>query len=161
VEHESSSELYLEILMPMVFRGRVVLPDRILEEGSVVCRGGRIEKVRRGRGAPRGAAVIDAQGGWIVPGFVDIHVHGANGADYMDGTVDAVKRANRAHLRRGTTTIFPTTTTGSPAQVRRMLETCLEARRSWSSADAARIGGVHFYGLDFAEKKEGCHGGGG
>ena len=101
--------------------------------------------------------VIDAQGGWIVPGFVDIHVHGADGADYMDGTVDAVKRANRAHLRRGTTTIFPTTTTGSPAQVRRMLETCLEVRRSWSSADGARIGGVHLYGPYFAEKKVGCH----
>ena len=135
----------------------MVLPDRILEAGSVVCHGSRIDKVRRGAIAPHGAAVIDARGGWIVPGFVDIHVHGGDGADYMDGTAEAVKTVNRAHLRRGTTTIFPTTTTGSPAQVRRMLDACLEVQRSWSSAGGARIAGVHLYGPYFAEKKVGCH----
>src|SRR6266849_6613652 len=98
---------------PLVFRGRVVLPDRVLDDGAVLCRRGRIEAVGRGRRLPRNATVVDAQGGWIAPGFVEIHVHGAAGADYMDGNVDAVKTANRAHLRRGTTTIFPTTTTGS------------------------------------------------
>src|SRR5262245_3434130 len=127
----------------IVFHGRVVLADRILEEGSVVCRGDRIENVRRGRSAPRGAAVIDAQSGWIVPGLVDIHVHGGEGAHYMDCTAEAVKTVNRAHLRRGTTTIFPTTTTGSPAQVRRMLDACLEVQRNWSPADGAQIAGVH------------------
>jgi N-acetylglucosamine-6-phosphate deacetylase len=140
-----------------VFHGRVVLADRILEEGSVVCRGDRIETVRRGRSAPRGAAVIDSQRGWIVPGLVDIHVHGGEGADYMDGAAEAVKTVNRAHLRRGTTTIFPTTTTGSPAQVRRMLDACLEVQRNWSPADGAQIAGVHLYGPYFAEKKVGCH----
>jgi N-acetylglucosamine-6-phosphate deacetylase len=142
---------------PIVFQERIVLPDRILDEGSVICRRGRIEKVHRGRKAPRGASVIETQGGWIVPGFVDIHVHGGEGADYMDGTLEAVKTVNRAHLRRGTTTIFPTTTTGSPAQVRRMLDACREVQRSWNPADGARIAGVHLYGPYFAEKKVGCH----
>ncbi len=143
--------------MQTLFRGRVVLPDRILDEGAVLCRNGRIERVGRGGRVPGQVTVIDARGGWIVPGFVDIHVHGAAGADYMDGTVDAVKTANRAHLRRGTTTIFPTTTTGSPAQVRRMLDACLAVQRDWTPADGARIGGVHLYGPYFAEKKVGCH----
>lgn len=143
--------------MQTVFRGRVVLPGRILDEGAVLCRNGRIETVGRGRRAAAQSTVIDIGSGWIVPGFVDIHVHGAEGADYMDGTVEAVKTANRAHLRRGTTTIFPTTTTGSPAQVRRMLDACLTVRRDWTPADGARIGGVHLYGPYFAEKKVGCH----
>src|SRR5204863_2260705 len=134
---------------PLAFRGRVVLPDTILDQGAVLCRSGRITAIRRGnvlpRGLPGGATVIDAGGGWIVPGFVDIHVHGADGADYMDGSASAVKTANRAHLRRGTTTIFPTTTTGSPAQVRRMLDACLDVRRSWTGEDGARIAGVHLY----------------
>jgi N-acetylglucosamine-6-phosphate deacetylase len=134
-----------------------VLKDRILEEGTIVCRDGRIEAVRRGYRAASGAAVVDAGSGWIAPGFVDLHVHGGDGADYMDGTADAVRIVNRAHLRRGTTTIFPTTTTGSPEQVRRMLDACLEVRRSWMPADGARIGGVHLYGPYFAEKKVGCH----
>ena len=137
--------------------GRVILPDRILEEGTVVCRDGRIDAVRRGRHPPRGAIVIDVQRGWIAPGFVDIHVHGAEGADYMDGTADAIRTVNRAHLCRGTTTVFPTTTTGSPAQVRRMLDACIEVRRAWTPADGARIAGVHLYGPYFAEGKVGCH----
>src|SRR5215831_12502173 len=141
----------------MLFQGRVVLPDGIIEEGQVVVRDGRIAEVRRRRRASRNPTTIDAGSGWIVPGFIDIHVHGGHGADYMDGTADAVRTVNRAHLRCGTTTIFPTTTTGSPAQVRRMLDACLEVRRNWSAADGARIGGVHLYGPYFAEKKVGCH----
>ena len=137
----------------VVFCGRVVLPDRVIENGAVVCRDGRIAAVTRR--VPAGAKVV--RGAWIVPGFVDIHVHGGEGADYMDGTAEAVRIANRAHLRCGTTTIFPTTTTGSPEQVRRMIDACLEVRRAWTAADGARIGGVHLYGPYFAEKKVGCH----
>jgi len=144
-------------MTPLAFVGRVILPDGILEQGTVVCRDGRIDTVKRGRRVPRGATAIDAQRGWIAPGLVDIHVHGANGADYMDGTAGAVRTVNRAHLRRGTTTVFPTTTTGSPAQVRRMLDACIEVRREWTPADGARIAGVHLYGPYFAEKKVGCH----
>src|SRR5437016_3203420 len=107
-------------MQPIAFTGRVVLPGRILDRGVVLCREGRIEWVRAGGRVPRDATVIDAGSGFVAPGFVDIHVHGGEGADYMDGTTEAVKIANRAHLRRGTTTIFPTTTTGSPEQVRRM-----------------------------------------
>jgi N-acetylglucosamine-6-phosphate deacetylase len=141
----------------LVFRGRAVLPDSILDEALIVCREGRIEAVRRGQRLPRNARVVDAGRGWILPGFIDIHVHGGGGADYMDGSADAVKTVNRAHLRSGTTTIFPTTTTGSPAQVRRMLDACMEVRRNWTPADGARIGGVHLYGPYFAKSKVGCH----
>src|SRR5438045_7383069 len=138
------------------FRGRLVLPDRVLEDGVLVCNGGRIESVRRGSRVPRDAAVIESPG-FIVPGYVDIHVHGGEGADYMDGSVEAVETINRAHLRRGTTTVFTTTTKGSLAQVRRMIDACLDVQRKWTPAAGARIAGVHLYGPYFAEKKVGCH----
>jgi len=144
-------------MTPLALLGRVILPDRILEEATVICRDAHIETVRQGRHPPRGATVVDVQRGWIAPGFVDIHLHGAAGADYMDGNADAVRTINHAHLSRGTTTVFPTTTTGSPAQVRRMLDACSEVRRAWTPADGARIGGVHLYGPYFAEDKVGCH----
>jgi len=147
----------VSVMPPLAFSGRIVLPNRILDPGVVLCRSGRIESVRPGQRLPRDVTIIDAGAGFIVPGFVDIHVHGADGADYMDGAVDAVKTANRAHLRRGTTTIFPTTTTGSPAQVARMLDACREVRQTWTPADGARIAGVHLYGPYFAENKVGCH----
>lgn len=144
--------------LPLVFHnGTVVLPDKLLPDAAVVCEGGRIRRIGRLRALPHEATLVDARGGYITPGFVDIHVHGGDGADFMDGTADAVHTACRAHARHGTTTIFPTTTTGSPAQLSTMLAACLEVQRSGASADGARIAGVHFYGPYFAPDKVGCH----
>lgn len=143
---------------PLVFHnGTLVLPDKLVPDAVVVCEGGRITRVGRARKLPRDATLVDANGGYIAPGFVDIHVHGGDGADFMDGTADAVRTACRAHGRHGTTTIFPTTTTGSPAQLSAMLKACLEVQRIGPAADGARIAGVHFYGPYFAPDKVGCH----
>jgi len=135
------------------FHGDVVLPDRILDQGFVVCEKGRITQVSRR--APKGVHAIE--GSYITPGYIDLHVHGGEGADYMDGTRDAVRIANRAHLKRGTTTIFPTTTTGSTDELDRMLTACAEVRANWSVEAGARIAGVHYYGPYFAPDKVGCH----
>src|SRR5258708_27426049 len=122
----------------LCFRGAVVLPDRILPESTVLCEDGLIVAI--GRRRPRGCRPI--HGAYIVPGYIDLHVHGGEGADYMDGTPDAVRTANRAHLKRGTTTIFPTTTTGSTQELDRMLTACADVRKKWSPEDGARIAGV-------------------
>ena len=143
--------------MLRAFRGAVILPDRVLPQGLVLCEGDRILSVGEKQRIPKNAEVIDVLRGYIAPGFVDIHVHGAGGADYMDGTPDAVRTANRVHLRHGTTTIFPTTTTGSPEQVMAMAQVCLAVQRSWTLADGALIGGVDLFGPYFAEEKTGCH----
>lgn len=139
--------------MRQCFHGAVVLPDRIQEGGYVVCDAGRIVEVSQTK--PPGVEVVAAE--LIAPGYVDLHVHGGNGADYMDGSAEAVRISNLAHLRHGTTTIFPTTTTGSTEELAAMLETCADVARSWTVADGARIGGVHYYGPYFAEDKVGCH----
>ncbi len=137
--------------------GTVVLPDKLLPDAVVVCEGGCITRVGRTRKLPQGATLVDAKGGYIAPGFVDIHVHGGDGADFMDGTVAAVRTACRAHARHGTTSIFPTTTTGSPEQLGAMLAACVELQRGGTAADGARVAGVHFYGPYFAPDKVGCH----
>lgn len=138
--------------------GTAILPDRLLPDATVVCRDGRIESVSQGtRRVPKGATVVDARGGYLSPGFIDVHVHGGAGADFMDGTAAAVATACRAQARHGTTTIFPTTTTGSPAQLLAMLKSCAEVQRRGAVSDGARIGGVHLYGPYFAPDKVGCH----
>lgn len=143
----------------LVFRGTVVLPDSLIRQGVVVVQGDRITAVGQASdvSAPAGATVIDAGDGYVCPGFVDIHTHGGGGADYMDGTPEAARIANRAHARRGTTTIFPTTTTGTPAQLRDMLDAIEETRRAWTIRDGSQIGGVHWYGPYFATEKVGAH----
>ncbi len=141
-----------------VIRGTLVLPDRLLEKGQLVIRNGRIAAIEKARAAvPKGVEVLDAEGGYVAPGYIDLHVHGGDGADFMDGTADSVLTACRAHGRHGTTTIFPTTTTGTPEQIAAMLRACQEVQKSQSASDGARIGGVHFYGPYFAPDKVGCH----
>lgn len=140
-----------------ICNGTIILPDQLVEGGAVLCERGKITAIGKRVPAPKHATVIDAKGGYISPGFIDIHVHGGAGADFMDATVPAVRTALKAHARHGTTSIFPTTTTGSPAQIMRMLKACREARRTWQAAHGARIAGVHVYGPYFAEDKVGCH----
>src|SRR3954451_12808789 len=137
--------------------GNLVLPDSILPGAFVLVEGGKIIAIDREKPTGTEAEVIEAGEGYIAPGFVDIHVHGGAGADYMDGTPEAVRIANRAHARHGTTTIFPTTTTGTPAQLAAMLDAVGQVARNWKVNDGARIAGVHWYGPYFATEKVGAH----
>jgi N-acetylglucosamine-6-phosphate deacetylase len=139
--------------MKFCFSGELILADSTLPNAFLICEGERILEITRQR--PGDLSVVE--GRYISPGFIDLHVHGGDGADYMDGTVEAVNIANRAHARHGTTTLFPTTTTGTRDEIERMLRACIEARDTWSVASGARIAGVHYYGPYFAEDKVGCH----
>ncbi|RMF42627.1 MAG: N-acetylglucosamine-6-phosphate deacetylase [Planctomycetota bacterium] len=147
--------------MPQRFclvEGHIVLEDRLLEGGCLIIADGRIEHIGP---TPPDASIprIDARGCYIAPGYIDIHVHGGQGADFMDGTVDAILRACGAHLQHGTTTIFPTTTTGSAERIRGMLQACAAAQSAIRSdrSQGAMIAGVHLYGPYFAPDKVGCH----
>lgn len=138
--------------------GTAVLPDRLVENAVVVCREGKISYVGTATSrVPKRGRTIDACGGWICPGFIDLHVHGGGGTDFMDGDVDAVTVACQTHARHGTTTIFPTTSTGSESQIHAMLDACLAHRDHWTIPSGSRIGGVHLYGPYFAKNKAGCH----
>lgn len=138
--------------------GTAVLPDRLVENAVVLCRDGIITYVGGGKNRiPAKSERIDAKGGFICPGFIDIHIHGGAGFDVMDGTADAVQAVCRAHARHGTTTLFPTTSTGSKSQIHAMLDACCAARDRWQLGSGSRIGGVHLYGPFFARDKVGCH----
>ena len=80
----------------------------------------------------------------ILPGFIDLHVHGAGGIDIMEGG-DAAQRVARLHARHGTTTMLGTTMTASPEQIERALVGLGKAIAA-PAADAAQILGVHLEG---------------
>jgi len=154
---------------PLVFvGGTAILPDRLLPDAIVVCRDGMIESIGNSIEIPEASQVIDLQGRYLSPGFVDLHVHGGDGADFMDGDEHAVRTAAAAHLRGGTTTIFPTSTTGSAENIHRMIDACISVSRESSDqfapvsspdqgASLPHLPGIHLYGPFFAEGKVGCH----
>jgi len=140
-----------------------ILPCSLLHDARIEIALGRISKVVPESANPVEADSIDLQGAYLAPGFVDIHVHGGAGADFMDGTPAAARTACHAHLRHGTTTIFPTTTTGPFERIKAMIEAVRtiskEAGDNCDSLDISlpAIPGIHLYGPYFAADKCGCH----
>ncbi len=144
---------------PQVFRGSLVLPDRI-RNGSIVVREGRIADVLDASAPlPPEASFIDADEGYIAPGFVDLHCHGGDGSDFMDGTTEAFRNALRAHARHGTTRMAITTTVARHDQILATLERTHEFRLK-PEPDCARVMGAHFYGPYFRYEARGAHPGG-
>lgn len=141
----------------LCLHGALIFPDAILKNAFLVVEEGRIKAIETQKPSWFQGPIHEVKDGYVSPGFIDIHVHGGGGADYMDGSAEAVRTANLTHLQHGTTTIFPTTTTGSTAQLSRMVQACMAIRDSWSVRDGSYIGGIHFYGPYFAEGKVGCH----
>ncbi|MEX2119285.1 MAG: N-acetylglucosamine-6-phosphate deacetylase [Pirellulales bacterium] len=144
----------------LLFRGQVILADRVLRQGAVQVRGGRIVAVHSNAGAGAGpsahSTVVDAGDGFISPGYIDLHVHGGDGADFMDGTEEAFRTVLAAHARHGTTSILPTTTAARHDQILAMLETCRRFRQR-DGAAGARVLGAHLYGPYFRLEARGCH----
>ena len=139
----------------------LVLPDRLLFGGALHVREGRIDAVGRADDLQRwDGPTVDADGGYVAPGFVDMHVHGGGGADFMDGTPDAFRTAVAAHTRHGTTSIVPTSTVARHEQTMRFFELCRAVKKDGAASAggaAARVVGAHLYGPYFAPGKVGCH----
>jgi N-acetylglucosamine-6-phosphate deacetylase len=136
--------------------GTIVLEDRLLPDGSVTVNGAFIAEVSAGRIAAKTSAdVVDLGGGYLVPGYIDLHVHGGAGADFMDSTADAFHTVCMAHARHGTTSLLPTTTVARHEQHLAFFEVCRRLMRQ--DTDGARILGAHFYGPYFAPEARGCH----
>ena len=134
-----------------IINGRIIAGDRVLE-GVLVLKDGVIQGVNK-RKSP-GAEVIDAEGRYVSPGFIDIHTHGAGGADFMDGTVEAYQTATRMHAMHGTTLLYPTTLTSSNELLFDSFETYRKALAVCH--DGAAMGGLHLEGPYFAPEQAGA-----
>ena len=148
---------------PTIFRGNLVLPDRVLERGALQVARGRISAVGQAAAIPDKATVIDAGDGYIAPGFVDLHVHGGAGADFMDGTEPAFLTALKCHARHGTTSLAATTTVARHDQIMTVLEIAQKLRQRdaqpavSNAAPGSRVMGMHFYGPYFRKEAKGAH----
>lgn len=134
---------------------QLILPDAI-RPGSLQVRNGRIARLSGASTKSAGAGgAIDLQGGYLAPGFIDLHIHGAKGADTMDGTEEAFRTITEFHLRGGTTSLTLTTLTAPESDILRTLE-AVKPFHNRSIGTGARIVGVHVEGPFIALGKAGA-----
>ncbi len=121
----------------------LVLPDRIVAGGSLVIEGGQIVDVTPARRPPSSDEEVyfDLTGRYIVPGFVDVHVHGVEGTDALDGS-DAIGDMAARLPRYGVTAFCPTTVACAPAALRTFL-TAVRAARTRLVGGRARVLPAH------------------
>jgi len=134
----------------------LILPHEVVPHSVLMATDGRIGPFGQGlklQLLPH--EVIDLGGMYLAPGFIDLHVHGGDGADFMDLTPEAFRAVCRCHARHGTTRLTPTSTVGRFAQYVRFLELCGELIDA--DTGGARILGGHLYGPYFAPEAKGCH----
>ncbi len=107
-----------------IVNGRILTPQGWLTGGSLVVEGNKIKAVLNTAEPVDGAEVIDAKGAAVVPGGIEMHVHGGGGRDFMEGTEEAFRVAVDAHLQYGTTAIYPTLSSSTVPMIEAAMETC-------------------------------------
>jgi N-acetylglucosamine-6-phosphate deacetylase len=140
----------------IIQNGKVIFPDKIEENLSIVCENGKIVDILKpGDVVPvEGDEVIDAQGKYVSSGFIDIHTHGGGGHDFMDGTVEAYLGAAEKHAQHGTTALLPTTLTSTTEELMKTFDTYREAVKQ--NKKGAKFLGLHLEGPYFAYNQRGA-----
>ncbi len=132
--------------------GKTVLPDKICENGSVLVRDDKIVAVNEP--CPDGVEVVDAAGGYILPGFIDLHVHGGGGADFMDADPDALRTVAQTHVKFGTTGFCPTSMTSANDVLERAIMSYHEVGEK--DTGGADMLGIHLEGPYFSTANKGA-----
>ena len=115
---------YHSIMLTQIINAKILTPQGWLKDGSVLMRDNKILEVTNCDLAVIGAELIDAKGMYVVPGGVEIHCHGGGGGDFMEGTEEAFRTAINAHMKHGTTSIFPTLSSSTVPMIEAAAETC-------------------------------------
>ncbi|GAB3804999.1 N-acetylglucosamine-6-phosphate deacetylase [Virgibacillus kimchii] len=133
----------------------VYLEEEIIQNGSVLMKDGQITIIQSGemKTVPDNVQVVDGTGLFLIPGFIDGHIHGANGADVMDATEEALDTIAEVLPEEGTTAFLATTITQSPENMEAALK---NASAYHSKTGQAEMLGVHLEGPFIEKNKAGA-----
>lgn len=143
----------ISIMITQIYNGNILIPGGVwVNGGSVVIKDSKIIDIYRHSRLCEGVdKAINAGGGYVLPGGIDLHVHGAGGRDFMEATEDAFLTAVSAHRRHGTTSIFPTLSSTSEQNIRDAAQVCSKLMENPNNG----IMGLHIEGPYFRSEMAG------
>jgi N-acetylglucosamine-6-phosphate deacetylase len=144
----------------LIHNAHIITPHETIENGVVIVDGSKITYVgkERPRELPQGVQIIDAQGNYLAPGFIDIHVNGGGGADVLDvpqSGMSALETIAVTHAKCGSTSIVPTAISCSTETMLTVLENIHRARHR--AVCGATILGAHLEGPYISLAQRGAH----
>ena len=143
----------------LIHNVNIVLEDRVVT-GSVIVHKGEIAQIIAKDGEDAASAAteqyysVDGRGGWLLPGFIDVHVHGGFGADFMDASSGSFDTITKFHASQGTTAMLATTMTASKDEIEAVLRAVSDYRKA--EMPYAALYGVHLEGPFISEKWPGA-----
>ena len=141
--------------MVAVKNGKIVLENGIIE-GKALLYTDKIEGIVNECEIPADAEVIDAKGGYITPGFIELHIHGYLGKDVCDASVDSMRIISKGLLENGVTGYLPTTMTVDMKVIQGAIDACRTLMNEEGDFDGSTILGVHAEGPFISESKKGA-----
>lgn len=139
-------------MLKQIVNGRILTPQGWLDNGSVIIEDNTIKAVSNSDLHIVNAEIIDAKGCYVVPGGIEMHVHGGGGRDFMEGSEEAFRVAIKAHMKHGTTSIFPTLSSSTVPMIEAACQTCEKLMKEKNSP----VLGLHLEGPYFNPKQAGA-----
>ncbi len=137
-----------------IYNGKLITPAGIISGGTILITNGVIAAVGKENIEVTDVLEIDAQGQYISPGFIDMHVHGGGGYDFMDAHETAFLKIADTHASYGTTAMLPTTLTSTKEEMLQTLQVYEEANRM--NNNGSQFLGMHLEGPYFAMSQRGA-----
>lgn len=137
-----------------IINAKIITPYRIIEKGSLLLQEGKIIQISEESKNEPDCLEIDAKGLYVSPGFIDIHVHGGGGHDFMDGTVESYLGAAEIHAKHGTTSMVPTTLTSTNDELMNTFSVYRKANQE--NVRGSEFLGIHLEGPYFALSQRGA-----
>ncbi len=141
--------------MKAIVNGKIILKDRIIENAALLY-SNVIEGILPADRLPDGVEKIDAAGGYVAPGLIDLHIHGYLGKDVCDGEPSSIRVMAEGLVKNGVTGFLPTTMTVDMAVIRKALRVLRELKEESKTWKGSTILGCHAEGPFISESKKGA-----
>ena len=137
-----------------IINGNIITENEIISHGSILIEEGKIIAVEKGNIEGSDCTEIDATGKYVSPGFIDIHVHGGGGYDFMDESEEAFLNVAKLHAQYGTTSLLATTLTATKEGILNTLDIYNKVYQAPN--EGAQLLGIHLEGPYFSMNQRGA-----